>query len=102
MAGIYIPGMEMPKSCAECRFFVDAWCYAFEAEDWRNGYNSPLDGERLENCPLVDVPPHGDLVDRAEIKKDWFLTSGGTIAVAVVDIDGAKPIIPADKETNNG
>lgn len=24
---------------------------------------------RLDNCPLAPVPPHGDLVDRAEIRE---------------------------------
>jgi hypothetical protein len=53
----------MPKSCSECRFFVDAWCYAFKADDWRNAYNKPPNGKRLDNCPLVPVPPHGRLGD---------------------------------------
>ena len=59
MSGIYIPGMEMPKSCNECRFFVDAWCYALEVDDWRNAYNKPQEGKRLDGCPLIHVPDHG-------------------------------------------
>lgn len=57
---ILIRGMEMPESCYECRFFVDTWCYAFKAEDWRNAYNKPAKGKRLNNCPLApaaDVRP---------------------------------------------
>ena len=62
MSGIYIKGMEMPKSCNECRFFVDAWCYALEVDDWRNAYNKPHDGKRLDGCPLIPVPDHGRLL----------------------------------------
>jgi hypothetical protein len=61
--GVYIHGMEMPTSCNECRFFVDAWCYALEVDDWRNAYNKPPEGKRLTGCPLVPVPPHGRLID---------------------------------------
>lgn len=51
---VLIKDMKMPESCSECRFFVDAWCYAFDAEDWRNAYNKPPDGERLKDCPLEE------------------------------------------------
>ena len=63
MMGVYIKGMEMPESCAECRFFVDVWCYAFEADDWRNAYNRPPKGERLDNCPLIPVQLHGRIIE---------------------------------------
>ena len=52
---VRVKGMEMPTSCDECRFFVDAWCYAFKAEDWRNAYNKPPTGKRLDNCPLIEA-----------------------------------------------
>ena len=47
MSGIYIPGMEMPKSCDEC------WAeYAYEICNSHSG-----------TCPLVPVPEHGRLID---------------------------------------
>lgn len=65
---ILIKGMEMPDSCYDCRFFVDAWCYAFGIDDWRNAYNKPPKGERLDNCPLVEVPTqHGRLLDADDV-----------------------------------
>ena len=54
--GVYIKGMKMPNSCYDCRLFVDSWCYAFGIDDWRNAYNKPPKGERLDNCPLIEVP----------------------------------------------
>ena len=61
---ILVKGMEMPNSCYDCRFFVDTWCYAFGINDWRNAYNKPPKGKRLDNCPLIEVStPHGRLID---------------------------------------
>lgn len=57
--GVYIKGMEMPESCAYCRFEGGGYCFA--------------EGEKLlhvrirddvhSDCPLVPVPPHGRLID---------------------------------------
>ena len=49
---ILIKDMEMPKSCAECRFCGE-YCYAKGDEN----KHSKLP------CPLVSVPPHGRLID---------------------------------------
>ena len=66
---VLVKGMEMPDCCSECRFFVDAWCYAMDVNDWRNAYNKPPDGEKLEGCPIIEVPPHGRLIDADELHK---------------------------------
>lgn len=58
--GVYIKGMKMPKSCAGCRFY-GAYCYAKGDE---NTYSTLP-------CPLVSVPPHGDLIDR-----EWLVDIG--------------------------
>ncbi len=58
--GVYIRGMEMPTSCDSCMFSrrsihnID-WCVLTEKD-------LPC------NCPLVPVPPHGDLIDRDELR----------------------------------
>jgi hypothetical protein len=41
--GVYINGMEMPKSCDECPLYT---CM-----------------HNHDDCPLVPVPPHGRLID---------------------------------------
>lgn len=56
--GIYIKGMEMPKRCGECplSLYPHSPC-------WKNG--GALDWENRPNwCPLIELPPHGDLIDR--------------------------------------
>lgn len=94
MSGIYIPGVELPPIDEYLHLRIDG-----------NGYVSMQISENQYICDLydtdkkaVELPPHGDLIDRAEIRKDWFFTELGTVAVSLVDIDGAEAIIPADPE----
>ena len=56
---IIIKGMEMPKSCSECRFAVDGWCYAYG----KPNVDALSDKGRTNWCPLVPVPPYGQLID---------------------------------------
>ena len=64
--GVYINGMDMPKSCGECndRHIYDLmWelglCQGADTDD----YSGCVCVGRA-NCPLDELPPHGDLVDR--------------------------------------
>jgi hypothetical protein len=108
--GVYIKGMEMPTSCMLCPFCV-------EEADPANGEMCMVTGtlmppctrERLENCPLIPVPPHGDLIDRDALINDmanmipWAIESPEEIAM----VDGlsagyeavkdAPTIIPAEE-----
>lgn len=71
---ILITGMEMPPSCRYCEFrhlslTQNAFCTAsHETIDYMAERT-----KRLDNCPLVELPPHGRLVDAdafaAEMKK---------------------------------
>lgn len=75
--GVYIKGMEMPKSCYACMFFgqTDYWNKEDEADilshckrtgekTWEsvNGY--------LPNCPLVPIPSHGRCIDADALIED--------------------------------
>ena len=61
---VYIRGMEMPKNCWECHFGHGETGICV-VDFKRHGYwNEP------QNCPLVPVPPHGDLIDRDALEKD--------------------------------
>ena len=69
--GVYIKGLEMPKSCYYCPFTVlkngrRAYCPFCHAE-YSNPSNEP-DG-RLANCPLIPIPPHGRLIDADALTK---------------------------------
>ena len=103
MGDILIKGMEMPKSCAccdiACRYYLDHGLDGLLAKICRAE-------SRLPDCPLVPVPPHGDLVDRDEtIKagKSHPTYKNSKIVKAVVDkaccfLKTATVVIPANKE----
>lgn len=73
MADILIRGMEMPTGCASCDFAIykadSAYHYCF----WLKQVFVKPDA-RLKSCPLHELPPHGDLIDRdallAEYERD--------------------------------
>ncbi len=59
---VYIPGMEMPKSCYFCEMYEAElyWCSAAKRDiDSFDDYDS-----RSSFCPLVPVPEHGRLMDK--------------------------------------
>lgn len=70
--GVYIKGMEMPKNCMLCPLCV-------EEADPANGEMCMVTGtlmppctrERLDNCPLAPVPPHGRLIDADELMHEF-------------------------------
>ena len=75
--GIYIKGMEMPETCDMCPFLVfiskgddhDAFCYC-KLINWKKSCTpdpiTVFQARRFRdlNCPLVELEPHGDLIDR--------------------------------------
>ena len=73
---ILIKGMEMPKSCNDCRFLegdtMDGLCHAanrwLDDEEFFLWHQYPdsedIDDSMPANCPLIELSPHGDLIDR--------------------------------------
>lgn len=75
---VLIKGMEMPKSCDECELCT---CYVREdgtEENYRcviTFYPIHEFNERHEYCPLVEIPPHGRLIDAdAAAKQGWTIS----------------------------
>ena len=69
---ILIKGMEMPKNCGECG--LESFCNLWTHTDWEKC--------RHANCPLIELPPHGDLIDKRMLIND---ISNNTFANADVD-----------------
>lgn len=109
MSGVYIKGMEMPVTCCHCplmgydpdREWVDSMA--------RTGAHiCVLTGELIDNtkreehCPLVPVPPHGDLIDRREAIIDAneraydFWLSDDEVNASIQFLKEQPTIIPAD------
>lgn len=57
---ILIKGMKMPKSCIECMFYR---AYSLNYDYCCISSATPKEYVPAD-CPLVDLPDHGDLIDR--------------------------------------
>ena len=96
MSDLLIRGMEMPKSCDECRIMAleDTNCVAelycgcpivFKAHPQGVGH-------RPNYCPLIPVPPHGRLIDGDKL--DEYLK----IAAIMADGEAKEAYIDARAE----
>ena len=64
---VLIKGMEMPKDCNTCCFhgFGDRDCKLIVCS--LTGNSTPL--SHIADCPLIEVPPHGRLIDGDNVIK---------------------------------
>lgn len=96
MADILIRGMEMPISGATFRVVEDLEGNKFlTSADYMNGLY----------YPLVEIPPHGDLIDRDKLFPVYAdLLDGGDVKAVIprICIDLAHVIIPKSEVENNG
>lgn len=86
--GVYI-NMEMPEHCGYCRFRYDGICHALQKTQYS-----------MEECPLVPVPPHRDLIDADEFYEALTMDDRVSIieAIHVKSILSEVPIIiPAEQ-----
>jgi len=125
---VLIKGMEVPKNCFGCPCYhqkVDYGYYDYEicgasGTIFNDGYSS-ITGhkvhinpfkERLDNCPLIPVPPHGRLIDADDVilQIDEWMDSVGTVMIGpgmsyygelLGCVEDAQTVIPAnDKDTD--
>lgn len=64
MSSIIIKGMEMPKRCFECPCLGEMFGYfvcLITTKDLRAEHGINI--SRPEWCPLIELPPHGRLID---------------------------------------
>ena len=73
MSGIYIPDMEMPRTCAKCPLgHINAKRYAIEcyAEYPTKLFDYDLARHSMNPfCPLIPVHDHGRLIDADELQQ---------------------------------
>ena len=80
MSDILIKGMEMPKSCYVCAYhhWSNFWQIYVCCAIWVEGDSIIIRGKdvqstailrsgRSEKCPLVELPPHGRLIDADDL-----------------------------------
>lgn len=101
---VLVSGMKMPKKCAECPFVIKSNSPKYPFVDCKiigrlgsvfNCIGIPVD------CPLVELPPHGDLIDYNFCLKNYELLhddDGNPVyAVRMRDINAAPTIIEAEE-----
>lgn len=85
---ILIKGAKPPSGCRYCYFNDDSKCALIAGCDYdeTNGY------QRRENCPLIELPDHGDLIDRDALNAtdswEWIR-------------HGAPAVIPAERSEHD-
>lgn len=117
--GVYIPKMEMPRNCSFCpcarmnisRNGIECSAVDFYAE------NLMPQKERMECCPLVEVKPHGRLIDADALMGEiqdyieeysWYTDEHGfhsdkwcAMKETEMAINAAPTIVEADNNTQN-
>lgn len=103
---IVINGMDMPKTCVGCVLERGGYCEGFEiprAIKFKTDHIT-----RMDWCPLIELPPHGWLIDREKMLDAIRLELAQAEAcedmedyeswLQIFDFVRKFPIIPADKE----
>ncbi len=70
---VLINGMKMPTSCFDCPISHFAYCRTIACGITGKTISAPdCEKQRIDNCPLVPVPEHGDLIDRDYVKEHLY------------------------------
>ena len=103
---VLIKGMEMPRNCFECpwRCKVDPenLLCRISGEYFEETFSGTIQN-RHKSCPLVPVPPHGDLIDRREAIIDAneraydFWLSDDEVNATIQFLKEQPTIIPAEE-----
>ena len=102
---VLIKGMEMYERCNDpdghwaCPLFGSVYPHGVFCKGNKREIEDPF--SRQPWCPLVEVPPHGDLIDRdALIKGEGrYIISFGKEGIDIAEINRAPTIIEAEEET---
>lgn len=99
---ILIKGMEMPKSCRACHLKMNCDdCEGLECVcvplHQQIGYLDDLLTDKCrDDCPLVPVPEHGDLVERQAVLNTFSTHMNRTLHYVTIR-DTVPTIIPAEE-----
>lgn len=108
LMSIYIENMNMPESCGSCDF-----CALLDVDEGLISYGCRRlkqvvsdDHKRLDNCPLIEVNDHYDLIDHNELKIAVMDVEAGSkidfLKHAMDCINNAPVVIPGNHELWEG
>ena len=104
---ILIKGAKMPKSCGECQSTLGLFsskCPLFKDFPKKFDYDPEIGNKgRYDGCPLVEVPPHGRLIDENEILKHQDMVADCSVEmfVSVDDISDAPTVIESEGQKDD-
>lgn len=110
---LLIPGMKMPTSCFDCPMCYDSiGCIVTGEQLWSDSHvylDFSPNKERMWNCPLIELPPHGDLIDRNHLEVVSYHNTEGMedtfdngVKWMLEYIDKLTPVISAEGGAGNG
>lgn len=72
---VILKGMKMPLNCALCERGSICECLK-EYKDYESILYAVDDGDlvRADDCPLIELPPHGRLIDIKSVEDGKFVT----------------------------
>ena len=87
---VLVKGMEMPKNCTFCEMWHGVDCHPYQ------GISPPK--SRPDHCPIIEIPPHGRLIDADKLLEYWQPDHDRLFVVDyfIHTIEHAKTIIPAE------
>lgn len=95
---VLIKGMKMPKNCDACPMLYE-YRFCELTDDHASSIEWKTEEKRMPNCPLIELPDHGDLIDRDVLKDEckepyvWWET-----ATQMAQILSDSPVvIPAER-----
>lgn len=97
---VIVKGMEMPNNCYDCPFIRASYAGDYYCAKG-NGTEDDLKkvyGQRMADCPLVELPPHGRLIDADELNIHDVSPAYGFCVMGVTeeDIELAETVIEAE------
>lgn len=67
---VLIKGAKPPSGCRWCYFNDDGKCVLIVGCD----YDETNGTQRRKDCPLIELPEHGDLIDRDALRQEMRLS----------------------------
>lgn len=68
---VLIKGMKMPSVCDCCWALDESGDYPMcRITGETRGYNFRVREKRMDRCPLIELPDHGDLIDLRELNRE--------------------------------
>ena len=93
---VIVKNMEMPQNCGECPFIFSSWGIEYYCHLARASTSAEyVEREKMTNCPLVELPPHGRLIDADKLNMHNVSFTYGFCVMGVTagDIESADTVI---------